>query len=161
MFSDLHWSSQQVLQFVGTMMLLLETSSVAPLCCMSTSQKYTNVIPVKGEVHLTTVWQLKGGGTIPCSWYSTNNVQLGALIWTQIHIQFLERPRHFTLHQNIHTSSTAHPAACSVRTLNSFPQGVPDHSPSVRPQAKNERHYNTAHFIHLLGMQTHSLTCYQ
>ena len=59
-FSDLQWSSQQVLQFMGTMMLLLGTSPVAPLCCMSTSQKYTKVIPVNGEVHLTTMWQLKG-----------------------------------------------------------------------------------------------------
>jgi hypothetical protein len=69
----LHLSSQKVVQFVGTMMLLLQTSPVAPLHCMSTSPKHTKIItaniPVNGEVHLMTVWQLKG--PTPCSWQST------------------------------------------------------------------------------------------
>ena len=55
--------------------------------------------------------------------YSTNIVQLIALILAQTHIQFLAGPTDFALHQNTHTSSTAHPVAYSVGTSNSFPTG--------------------------------------
>jgi len=53
--------------------------------------------------------------------YSTNTVQLSALILAQTHIQFMAGPRDLALHQNIHSGSTAHPVAYSVGTLNSFP----------------------------------------
>jgi len=64
----------------------------------------------------------EGDQTIPCSWCSTNIVQLSTLLWAQIHIQFLEGPTDLTLHQNNHFSSTAHPVSCSVGTLHSFPR---------------------------------------
>jgi hypothetical protein len=105
---------------------LLGTSPVAPLCCMSTSQKHTKVttanIRVNGEVHVTA----EGDHSmllVQHHDYSTNIVQLSVLILAQTHIQFLAGPRYVALHQNIHTSSTAHPVACSVGTLNSFATG--------------------------------------
>ena len=60
----LHWSLQKVLQLEGNNAAAAGDFPVAPLHCMSTSQKYkkmiTATIPVNGEVHLMTVWQLKG-----------------------------------------------------------------------------------------------------